>query len=506
MTPRALVLAALLASAPGVRAEDAVLVPRGSTWLYLPGRAEPPAGWREREFDDTAWAKGAAGFGYGDADDVTVLEDMKGQYVSLYVRREFDVQRPREIRALILEISYDDGFIAYVNGHERRGLSEQEASSTSLARDHEASGFETIPIPDPATFLLPGRNVLAIEGHNSSPHSSDFSLDAELRSTPALLRAAAPDASPALASPEETAPEPQDLPERAGTRARPTDQRVATSTMAALYHVTNYFEARAGARKQAVDGRILRADVALRLGREARVQLLLRAEGQRVGGLGDDVSLLARATLSLTPRQSLRVQADGLWNRPAYLLGPPQAQRVANADTADLQVLWSFDAPGPKRSPLTWTAWGDALSENVGLDARRDAHDRTVGGSVRFLRRLRVFSPEIGFEATWRNAGSPNLDYDQRRLSLRIRSSPSSRVYLSALARWGRRDYAADDPILYSNANRSDNQRLVRLTCDVSASSHVALSAFWSHEDGSSSGSIPGYSTSTIWGGITWTP
>ena len=52
------------------------IVPIASMWRYLKGIAEPPADWTAPGFDDSAWAEGVAGFGYGDRDDNTVLEDM----------------------------------------------------------------------------------------------------------------------------------------------------------------------------------------------------------------------------------------------------------------------------------------------------------------------------------------------------------------------------------------------------------------------------------------------
>ena len=56
-----------------------VLVARGAEWKFFRGRAEPSGGtldWTGLTFDDATWETGAAGFGYGDGDDATVLSDM----------------------------------------------------------------------------------------------------------------------------------------------------------------------------------------------------------------------------------------------------------------------------------------------------------------------------------------------------------------------------------------------------------------------------------------------
>ena len=45
---------------------------------------------------------------------------------------------------------------------------------------HEAEGAEYFPLSAFAKFLKEGRNVIAIEGHNVSAKSSDFTLDPTL--------------------------------------------------------------------------------------------------------------------------------------------------------------------------------------------------------------------------------------------------------------------------------------------------------------------------------------
>jgi hypothetical protein len=42
---------------------------------------------------------------------------------------------------------------------------------------HEANGkFDFFPLKEISEFLKPGKNVIAIEGHNAEINSSDFSL------------------------------------------------------------------------------------------------------------------------------------------------------------------------------------------------------------------------------------------------------------------------------------------------------------------------------------------
>jgi parallel beta-helix repeat protein len=162
------------------------LVSLGETWRFFRG-AEPagtPAdAWRQVDFDDSLWETGAAGFGFGDGDDATLLDDMQGSYLSVYIRKEFSVTSLDGAAIVELTIDYDDGFIAYLNGREvaRRYMPAGEATHTTAASSHEAGAPEIIPLGNAGDLLGEGRNVLAIEGHNTSLASGDFSLIPSLR-------------------------------------------------------------------------------------------------------------------------------------------------------------------------------------------------------------------------------------------------------------------------------------------------------------------------------------
>lgn len=174
--------ALILNAGPGT--EERVL--SGETWSFFRGTTSPSApaeAWRETYFDDSAWETGAGGFGFGDDDDVTVLADMPGGYVSVYVRQEFAVSDVNAAAVVELAIDYDDGFVAYLNGREvaRRHMPEGDVGHETLASSHEAGTAEVIFLGSAGDLLREGDNVLAVEGHNSSLDSSDFSLNPVLR-------------------------------------------------------------------------------------------------------------------------------------------------------------------------------------------------------------------------------------------------------------------------------------------------------------------------------------
>ena len=146
------------------------LVPAGAVWKFFRGQgpaSTPADAWRQVDFDDARWEMGPAGFGFGDNDDATILNDMLGRYATVYIRKEFSVASVTPNAPVELTIDYDDGFIAYLNGKEvaRRDMPAGAATYQTLASiSHEAGTPETINLGSAGDLLRVGKNVLAIEG------------------------------------------------------------------------------------------------------------------------------------------------------------------------------------------------------------------------------------------------------------------------------------------------------------------------------------------------------
>ncbi|UCF15228.1 MAG: PQQ-binding-like beta-propeller repeat protein, partial [Phycisphaerales bacterium] len=173
------------------------IIDKGADWQYLAG-GRAGISWMQPGFDAGAWDVSAAGFGYADNDDNTILKDMRGRYSVVYIRKSFDVSNIEDIRELGLMINYDDAFIAYLNGKEvlRVGVGRGSGARASRIDSHEAAGFGYFRIFEHADLLREGINVLAIEGHNDSISGSDFTLDPYLVAVP---NAGEPPRKPTLA-------------------------------------------------------------------------------------------------------------------------------------------------------------------------------------------------------------------------------------------------------------------------------------------------------------------
>ena len=167
------------------------LVSIGQTWDYFKGTRAPPADWRSVDFEPNAsWLSGPTGIGYDDDDDATVLSDMEGRYPSIFCRRKFTFGgTASELR---LEIDYDDGYVAYLNGTEVARSDSMVSAGSPVPWNALASGREAGPVDveflDPAA-LRSGVNVLAIEVHNTTIDSSDLSFIPQLIASSVIVDA-----------------------------------------------------------------------------------------------------------------------------------------------------------------------------------------------------------------------------------------------------------------------------------------------------------------------------
>lgn len=169
-------------------ASEDVLLDLGPGWRYFKGRSKPATGqdgmatadWTIPTFDDSSWSAGSTGIGYADGDDTTTLNDMLNNYTSVYLRRNFTIAG--DLTNAVLDVGYDDGFVAYLNGTEigrynMGNAGTPPAFDSTAENGHEATAANAvIQLRDHADLLVAGNNLLAFQVHNSSLDSSDLSL------------------------------------------------------------------------------------------------------------------------------------------------------------------------------------------------------------------------------------------------------------------------------------------------------------------------------------------
>ncbi len=119
---------------------------------------------------------------------------MKDVSPTAYWRLPFNIAAPSAMTALDLQMRYDDGFVAYLNGTEvarRNAPTTPDHTSTATANRTLIEGFtaETINLDEHFGLLTTGTNVLAIHGLNSSASDDNFLLQPELIGTATVTTA-----------------------------------------------------------------------------------------------------------------------------------------------------------------------------------------------------------------------------------------------------------------------------------------------------------------------------
>ena len=151
--------------------------------------------WQEIEYNDTAWKTGAGPLGFGVSWTNTDLQsELYGKATTLYIRQKFIVSATdaAKTNALRLQVDYDDGFIAFVNGKEiaRKNMGPAGAfgfHDQDAYNPHGAGTPENIYFPNASDILVEGTNVIAIQLHNKGTENPMvISADLFINSSPEI--------------------------------------------------------------------------------------------------------------------------------------------------------------------------------------------------------------------------------------------------------------------------------------------------------------------------------
>ena len=165
-----------------------VLVPHrnlGATWH---GGNEP--------YNDQAWRTGVNGVGYERNNNNAInyssyirtdVNPEMANNTSCFIRIPFtaDEEGLSTWNRMILQMRYDDGFIAYLNGRQVLSVNAplnpgHLSSATQTNADSSAINYQRFNLTEHLDVLQAGENILAIHGLNESTGSSDFLIQAKL--------------------------------------------------------------------------------------------------------------------------------------------------------------------------------------------------------------------------------------------------------------------------------------------------------------------------------------
>jgi hypothetical protein len=170
---------------------DTTFIPENATKKVIVPAAAIDSAWKgSTEFNDSDWQSGSGnvgyeqGSGYENIINMDVGPEMINRQTSCYVRIPFSVDQNKlaSYNILTLRMYYDDGFMVWLNG-EKVAEANTPASlvwNATATNNHEAEAWDTFDISSFVNKLLPGENLLAIQGLNIESSSSDFLIGTEL--------------------------------------------------------------------------------------------------------------------------------------------------------------------------------------------------------------------------------------------------------------------------------------------------------------------------------------
>ena len=177
-------------------------------------------GWETTGFDASGWSSGAQGIGYENsaADYQALLQtNLPSGTQSAYLRHTFDAIAPTTLDSLTLNVRYDDGFVAFLNGTEiasanAPGTLAWNSSATANHADNLAVQYAAFDVSSFTSLLQETDNVLAVQMLNFGSNSSDMLFQAELQGSstqfvlgsPFYLAAPTPGAANSAAIVQET--------------------------------------------------------------------------------------------------------------------------------------------------------------------------------------------------------------------------------------------------------------------------------------------------------------
>ena len=136
--------------------------------------------WKAPEYADGGWSMGNLPAGYGFTGLSTDLTGtMLNQAPSLYLRKEFQAtaEQAAATNQLNLAMDCNDGFVAYLNGRE---VARANAGPTNhflyacqpAYNVNTNTGVISYNLGAASRWLVPGRNVLAVQAHNAEMPST----------------------------------------------------------------------------------------------------------------------------------------------------------------------------------------------------------------------------------------------------------------------------------------------------------------------------------------------
>lgn len=162
---------------------EQALVKKGDVCTFLKGTAAPPLNWFQNSYDDSTWLSGSSSIGYGTGGLATILNDMQGQYVTLFLRHRFTLDSVAETHRYSIVVTTNGGFYAYLNGRFLASANVSRPDHATPAQQPQALESRRYELGELVGRFRTGENVLAIQAHNEALTAVQFAITVELLDT-----------------------------------------------------------------------------------------------------------------------------------------------------------------------------------------------------------------------------------------------------------------------------------------------------------------------------------
>ena len=182
-----------------------MLIPRGSLWKFHNLNTDLGTAWQATNYDDSAWSEAIGPLGDNveggiqQCASVIGIGPALGRYPTLYYRKTVTVTGAASYQSLTLRLNRDDGAAIYLNGMLLLANGVTTPSSFADFATQTIGGADEVTYFEftvPATLLVNGLNVFAVENKQVNAGSSDLQFDLEVEGqvdvTPPTIFATAP--------------------------------------------------------------------------------------------------------------------------------------------------------------------------------------------------------------------------------------------------------------------------------------------------------------------------
>ena len=180
----------------GVAQRQVVLTEQSESKFWVPDNGDVDSVWTKSDFDAEAhgFSTGTASLGFEGHPDSrsniagAFITELSEDPIGVYARMEFELEKASDVSQLRLQMNFDDGFIAYLNGtkiaeENAPAVSQWASGATTRRSDRRAMSDTEYDVTPFTPLLIDGTNLLAIHGLNHSADLSSLLLVPELTAT-----------------------------------------------------------------------------------------------------------------------------------------------------------------------------------------------------------------------------------------------------------------------------------------------------------------------------------